>query len=315
VVIPLHTPRPGIRRNGGPAWTGIAARLAPELWPGMDRNTHEPVAGRFLGVDPIMGIGISQDVNSYSYAWNNPLNVTDPSGFYDRDMTVHQCISCDWQSFTEDWVIELVMDILGAAGEYREPTIDEKRRWVFFKPGDDVDVIAPNAQWDGQNFVGTGVMYGADEANSPTEVTGPYGEKIFIPVVLPEDTGYRPLSHEIFEIIKTRHHDAHQRMRRLATILEALEQIRDKVIQIGHEIGDGSASDRLSEFGVMTTKHIPDLLGDLDQKIETINDAINDIGEIYEEEQGVPLPYSVEIKVARWPTGKDFFEIKVFLPD
>jgi DNA replication protein DnaC len=40
VVIPLHTPRPGIPRNGGPAWTGIAARLAPELWPGINRNTR-----------------------------------------------------------------------------------------------------------------------------------------------------------------------------------------------------------------------------------------------------------------------------------
>jgi len=39
-VIPLHTPRPGILRNGGPAWTGIAARLAPELWPGINRNTQ-----------------------------------------------------------------------------------------------------------------------------------------------------------------------------------------------------------------------------------------------------------------------------------
>jgi hypothetical protein len=40
VVIPPHTPRPGILRNGGPAWTGIPARLAPELWPGISRNTH-----------------------------------------------------------------------------------------------------------------------------------------------------------------------------------------------------------------------------------------------------------------------------------
>jgi hypothetical protein len=39
-VIPLHTPRTGIPRNSGPAWTGIPARLAPELWPGINRNTH-----------------------------------------------------------------------------------------------------------------------------------------------------------------------------------------------------------------------------------------------------------------------------------
>jgi len=32
--------RPGMLRNGGPAWTGTVARHAPEWWPGMDRNPH-----------------------------------------------------------------------------------------------------------------------------------------------------------------------------------------------------------------------------------------------------------------------------------
>ncbi|MCC7330727.1 MAG: hypothetical protein IT484_11360 [Gammaproteobacteria bacterium] len=43
-VIPPHTPRPAILRNGGPAWTGILARLAPELWPGINRNTQAEAA-------------------------------------------------------------------------------------------------------------------------------------------------------------------------------------------------------------------------------------------------------------------------------
>jgi hypothetical protein len=29
-----------LRAIGGPAWTGIPARLAPEHWPGMGRNTR-----------------------------------------------------------------------------------------------------------------------------------------------------------------------------------------------------------------------------------------------------------------------------------
>ena len=40
-VIPLHTLRPGIPRNAGPAWSGIPARLTPELWPGISRNTQD----------------------------------------------------------------------------------------------------------------------------------------------------------------------------------------------------------------------------------------------------------------------------------
>jgi hypothetical protein len=39
-VNPHHTPPAGIDRNGGPTWTGIMARHAPELVAGMDRNTH-----------------------------------------------------------------------------------------------------------------------------------------------------------------------------------------------------------------------------------------------------------------------------------
>jgi RHS repeat-associated protein len=34
----------------------------------MNGRVYDPVVGRFLGVDPILALGLSQDVNSYSYA-------------------------------------------------------------------------------------------------------------------------------------------------------------------------------------------------------------------------------------------------------
>ena len=50
-VIPLHSNRPGILRNGGPAWTGIPARHAPELWPGINRNTQAALLGAEINSD------------------------------------------------------------------------------------------------------------------------------------------------------------------------------------------------------------------------------------------------------------------------
>jgi RHS repeat-associated protein len=119
----------------------------------MNGRVYEPVAGRFLGVDPILALGLSQDVNSYSYAWNNPLSVTDPSGLVEnRDMTVHQCISCDWRSITDAWEILEFMNSNGFLN-YREPMIEETRKWVFSKPGDVVDAFPSDAKWDGGGAV------------------------------------------------------------------------------------------------------------------------------------------------------------------
>lgn len=47
----------------------------------MNGRVYEPTAGRFLGVDPIVHVGLSQSSNRYAYVWNNPLTVIDPSGY------------------------------------------------------------------------------------------------------------------------------------------------------------------------------------------------------------------------------------------
>lgn len=53
----------------------------------MNGRVFDPVAGRFLGADPIVEIGSSQAPNSYAYVWNNPLTMIDPSGFAGQDVT------------------------------------------------------------------------------------------------------------------------------------------------------------------------------------------------------------------------------------
>jgi RHS repeat-associated protein len=47
----------------------------------MNGRVYDPTLGRFLSADSmIQSLGASQSINPYSYAWNDPLRYTDPSG-------------------------------------------------------------------------------------------------------------------------------------------------------------------------------------------------------------------------------------------
>jgi RHS repeat-associated protein len=48
----------------------------------MNGRVYDPIIARFLSADPIIQDPYqSQSFNRYAYAWNNPLNATDPTGF------------------------------------------------------------------------------------------------------------------------------------------------------------------------------------------------------------------------------------------
>lgn len=52
----------------------------------MNGRTYDPLVGRFMSVDPIIGDpSDSQSVNPYAYVGNRPLSFTDPSGFSAAD--------------------------------------------------------------------------------------------------------------------------------------------------------------------------------------------------------------------------------------
>jgi RHS repeat-associated protein len=52
----------------------------------MNGRVYDPFLARFLSPDPfVQAPGYSQNYNRYSYAWNNPLKYTDPSGYYIDD--------------------------------------------------------------------------------------------------------------------------------------------------------------------------------------------------------------------------------------
>ncbi len=48
----------------------------------MNGRVQDPIIGRMLSVDPIVGGATPQTHNGYSYVGNNPLSYTDPSGFF-----------------------------------------------------------------------------------------------------------------------------------------------------------------------------------------------------------------------------------------
>src|SRR5690606_25793483 len=49
----------------------------------MNGRVYDPVIGRFLSADPfVQDATNSQSLNRYSYVMNNPLSMTDPSGFF-----------------------------------------------------------------------------------------------------------------------------------------------------------------------------------------------------------------------------------------
>ena len=108
----------------------------------MNGRVYDPVAGRFLGVDPFIdGVASSQGPNGFAYVHNNPLSFTDPSGFV-RDVTERPiCIGAD---------------ICGGGPRFPWPEPYEPPPW-------DGPLITTESQWDGVAFIGRlVVMYGVE---------------------------------------------------------------------------------------------------------------------------------------------------------
>lgn len=83
---------------------GQARGTAPTAWPDqhgylnqptdpttslslLGARQYDPVTGRFLTVDPILETGDHRQMNGYSYAADNPVNRSDPSGLTSCDIT------------------------------------------------------------------------------------------------------------------------------------------------------------------------------------------------------------------------------------
>lgn len=57
----------------------------------MNGRVQDPLLGRFLSPDPIVQAPYdSRSLNRYSYVWNNPLTLVDPSGFQQKEICYNE---------------------------------------------------------------------------------------------------------------------------------------------------------------------------------------------------------------------------------
>jgi hypothetical protein len=123
----------------------------------MNGRVYDPVAGRFLGADPIIdGVSSSQGPNPYAYVHNNPLTLIDPSGYGGcSSIEPHFCPAHfdfgtnSWE-ILRDWVRDLESSQGG--GSAINPS---------GLPGGERSTIGPGKDRAASFFGGPGVMYGA----------------------------------------------------------------------------------------------------------------------------------------------------------
>jgi RHS repeat-associated protein len=78
----------------------------------MNGRVYDPLIGRFISADPFIQAPLmSQSLNRYSYVMNNPLSITDPSGY----SWVSKWVKKQWNSFRRDLnsVVGAVLIIVG----------------------------------------------------------------------------------------------------------------------------------------------------------------------------------------------------------
>ncbi|MES2206723.1 MAG: RHS repeat-associated core domain-containing protein [Pseudomonadota bacterium] len=73
----------------------------------MNGRIYDPALGRFLSADPMIQSPENlQSYNPYSYVWNNPLNMTDPSGYAGEDdlsSSLSNTGVTSWNIASENW--------------------------------------------------------------------------------------------------------------------------------------------------------------------------------------------------------------------
>ncbi|EJI86724.1 Rhs family protein [Alishewanella aestuarii B11] len=69
----------------------------------MGGRVYDPILGRFLQADPfVQQPNNTPNLNRYSYVLNNPLNATDPSGYFFQ-MLAMWAAARQWQTLPEGW--------------------------------------------------------------------------------------------------------------------------------------------------------------------------------------------------------------------
>jgi len=113
----------------------------------MNGRVYDPQLGRFLSADPVYGGDLAQPqtLNPYSYASNNPLTYTDPSGWMEEIVVIAPPIFSDiWQNGSFMYVPYLgFIDGVGLDTVLEDPPIEDESK---DKNAIDTVVVTANKQ-------------------------------------------------------------------------------------------------------------------------------------------------------------------------
>jgi RHS repeat-associated protein len=148
----------------------------------MNGRVYEPVAGRFLGVDPLIdGVSSSQGPNAYAYVHNNPLTYIDLSGYgpCTPDTPQNCAQGPDWPTFYWRYVRESFdwwQDLIAAEGGGVAAVAPRP-------PRTSSPTIGGGSDRSTSYFGEPGVMYGVDATNRD-ERRGAFGDLIQIDEII-----------------------------------------------------------------------------------------------------------------------------------
>lgn len=105
----------GNRLNGIGTWPSdhTYLNLPTEATSGLiqtGQRLYDPVQGRFLSPDPVLGPGTPQSLNSYSYTFGDPINTADPTGQWPNWGQVWQGIK-NFAGGAANYVVDTALDL------------------------------------------------------------------------------------------------------------------------------------------------------------------------------------------------------------
>ena len=99
-------------------------------WINMVGRDYDPTLARFLTPDPIISHpGYSQSLNRFSYVWNNPLRLVDPSGFVSEDSANTTTVSefSDYDPLESSGPVGVIYDFSDYPADENETVVTASR--------------------------------------------------------------------------------------------------------------------------------------------------------------------------------------------
>lgn len=122
---------------------------------------YDEVLGQFVSVDPLLDTGVPAQFNAYSYAFNNPVTLSDPSGMDPKDHQIEAWAKASkengrvasrpklwWEHVIEDGIQQAVDNSrLTEATQNPSPEWEALMAAAGFVRNEDGDYVTPQISW------------------------------------------------------------------------------------------------------------------------------------------------------------------------